>query len=58
MLISGDVLASLLLDPALEDRSGDYFEGTRAIPSSPESHDRDRAADLWRASITLTGLDL
>ena len=51
---SGSALASLLLDPALEGRSGEYFEGRRAIPSSAESRDLACAAELWRSSVTLT----
>lgn len=54
---SGAALARLVRDPALAQTSGRHFEGTREIRSSAESYDDARAAELWRASEALTGLD-
>ena len=54
---SGAALARLLIDPALEGTSGQYFEGMREIPSSTESYDAGRAGELWQASVSLTGSD-
>jgi NAD(P)-dependent dehydrogenase (short-subunit alcohol dehydrogenase family) len=53
---SGRALARLILDPGLEGVSGAYFEGLRRIPSSRESYDLEKAGDLWRTSVRLTGL--
>ncbi len=53
---SGSALARLLVDPALAGTTGRYFEGRREIRSSAESYDDGRAAELWQASATLTGL--
>ncbi len=50
---SGARLARLVWDPALDAVSGAYFEGKRAIPSSQDSYDRDKALDLWDASEQL-----
>jgi NAD(P)-dependent dehydrogenase (short-subunit alcohol dehydrogenase family) len=53
---SGAALARLITDPALATTTGTYFDrGTRA-PSSPLSHNRDNARDLWQASTDMTGL--
>ena len=52
---SGAALARLVTDPTAADWSGNYFEGTREIRSSLESYDASRAAELWQASIELTG---
>jgi NAD(P)-dependent dehydrogenase (short-subunit alcohol dehydrogenase family) len=52
---SGAALARLVTDPTSADRSGNYFEGMREIRSSLESYDASRAAELWQASIELTG---
>jgi len=35
--------------------SGQYFENCEAVASSPESHDKDKAIALWRASEMLVG---
>ncbi len=51
---SGAALARLVLDPNLADTTGKYFNGKREVPSSAESYDTRKAADLWETSITLT----
>lgn len=51
---SGAALARLVTDPALADTTGRYYEGTKAIRSSQESYDTDRADTLWADSLTLT----
>lgn len=43
--ISGNHLAQLLLRKDIP--TGSYWDGTKAIASSEESYDRDRAAELW-----------
>ena len=53
---SGRALARLVTDPQLEGMTGRYFEGFRDIPSSQESHDERKAADLWTASAELVQL--
>ena len=51
---SGAALARLILDPALERTTGQYFAGNRQVRSSSESYDIAKAADLWDASMSLT----
>ncbi len=53
---SGQALARLVLDPALESVSGRYFEGLKEIRSSAESYDLAKAAALWEQSAELVGL--
>ena len=53
---SGELLARLVLDPELASTTGKYFEGARQIPSSQESYDLAKAADLWETSATLAGV--
>jgi NAD(P)-dependent dehydrogenase (short-subunit alcohol dehydrogenase family) len=53
---SGRALARLVVDPALEGRSGRYWSGAKEIRSSVESHDTAKAADLWQTSAELVGL--
>ena len=53
---SGVALARLVVDPGLQGTSGKYFEGQREIPSSTDSYDAIRAAELWQASAALSGL--
>jgi NAD(P)-dependent dehydrogenase (short-subunit alcohol dehydrogenase family) len=53
---SGRALARLVLDPALENVSGRYFEGLAEIRSSAESYDETKAAALWEQSAELVGL--
>jgi len=55
---SASALARLVTDPALDGVSGRYFSGREEIASSTESHDTDKAADLWQTSLQLTGLAL
>lgn len=50
---SGTHLAALVADPALDGVTGAYFAGARRIPSSKDSYDEDKAADLWRVSERL-----
>ena len=51
---SGAALARLINDPELAIVNGKYFEGTRQIPSSPESYDKKRVDELWDDSAVLT----
>ena len=53
---SGTALARLITDPALAFTNGKYFEGMREIPSSVDSYDARRAAELWESSAVLTGI--
>jgi NAD(P)-dependent dehydrogenase (short-subunit alcohol dehydrogenase family) len=51
--------AGLVLDPALEKRSGRYFPSHsrwREAPSSDLSYDAGKAAELWRESLRMTRL--
>ncbi|KAA9165603.1 SDR family NAD(P)-dependent oxidoreductase [Amycolatopsis acidicola] len=50
---SAQALARLVLDPALAGVNGKYFSGLREIPSSRDSYDREKAADLWDGSLEL-----
>jgi light-dependent protochlorophyllide reductase len=54
---SGGALANLIVDPALDERSGRYFSGSGEAPSSAESHDTAKAGDLWQTSLELVGLE-
>jgi len=56
---AGVALAERVLDPELERVSGRYFPshtGFEAAPSSEESYDEARAAELWALSVRLTEL--
>jgi NAD(P)-dependent dehydrogenase (short-subunit alcohol dehydrogenase family) len=53
---SGADLARLVLDPELEGVSGKYFVGRRSVPSSKESYDERKAAELWKSSVTMVRL--
>ena len=53
---SGQALARLILDPELENISSQYFAGQQAIPSSAESYDLEKAAELWHGSAELVKL--
>jgi protochlorophyllide reductase len=55
---SGADLAYLATAPELEGVTGQYFSGRAVVPSSAESHDLAKAADLWQTSIELAGLQL
>lgn len=50
---SGRRLAAFAHDPAFDGASGTYFEGTKAIRSSVESYDENKARDLWETSERL-----
>ena len=51
---SGRCLARLVADPALNGRSGGYYEGTRLLASSDLSRRADLGAVLWAASEAMT----
>jgi NAD(P)-dependent dehydrogenase (short-subunit alcohol dehydrogenase family) len=53
---SGIDLARLVLDPGLEGVSSKYFVGHRSVPSSKESYDEHKAAELWESSVTMVRL--
>jgi len=53
---SGIDLARLVLDSGLEGVSGKYFVGRRSVPSSKESYDERKAAELWESSVTMVRL--
>jgi light-dependent protochlorophyllide reductase len=53
---SGKALARLVLDPELEQATGRYYDRLEAVPSSEESYDQARAAELWRVSAELVQL--
>lgn len=56
---AGAALAGVVLDPALERRSGSYFPSHsrfREARSSDASYDEARAAALWESSARLCGL--
>jgi light-dependent protochlorophyllide reductase len=50
---SGRYLAALTNDARFDGVSGEYFDGLRAIRSSADSYDRDKALDLWETSERL-----
>ena len=52
----GPALARLVIDPALADVSGAYFDGYERKASSAASNDLALAAALWDTSRDLTGL--
>jgi light-dependent protochlorophyllide reductase len=51
---SGRYLAALADDARFDGVTGEYFAGLRAIRSSADSYDRDKALDLWETSERLT----
>ncbi len=53
---SGRALARLVIDPQLEGVTGKYFEGLKEIPSSKDSYDVGKAAELWETSAGLVKL--
>ncbi len=56
---SGNALAGVVLDPALERRSGKYFPSHsrwKEAPSSDASYDTDAARALWDTSVRLARL--
>lgn len=53
---SGRAMARLVLDPQLATISGNYFHVMEETPSSQESYDRAKAAELWETSADLVKL--
>lgn len=53
---SGKALASLVLNPELNETTGKYFDGTKEIKSSELSYNMENRKDLWRTSAELTKL--
>jgi light-dependent protochlorophyllide reductase len=53
---SGADLARLVLDPELEGVSGKYFVGQKSVPSSKESYDERKAAEIWESSVSMVDL--
>lgn len=53
---SGQRLARLVDDPALDGITGTYFEGRNVIRSSADSYDVTKAHDLWETSLQLADL--
>jgi len=53
---SGNDLARLALDPELEGVSGKYFVRRKSVPSSKESYDERKAAELWESSVSMVHL--
>jgi NAD(P)-dependent dehydrogenase (short-subunit alcohol dehydrogenase family) len=47
----------LASDPSVAGISGGYFRDKRQIESSPASHNKQAAAELWRLSLQLAHLD-
>lgn len=54
--VSGAVLASLITQSAFANVTGTHIDRGTTATSSPLSYDRDNAAELWRASSTMTAL--
>ncbi len=53
---SGADLARLVLDPELEGVSSQYFVGRNSVPSSKDSYDQSKAAELWESSVSMVHL--
>lgn len=53
---AGEQLARLVLDPGLARTTGKYFEKMNERPSSKESYDLQKAAELWDDSVNLVKL--
>jgi NAD(P)-dependent dehydrogenase (short-subunit alcohol dehydrogenase family) len=51
---SGRLLAALAADARFDGVTGQYFSGRKAIRSSPDSYDLDKALDLWHTSERLS----
>lgn len=51
---SGANLADLAYARQYAAFNGKYFEGTKVIPSSKDSYNRDYQTDLWNTSVRLT----
>ncbi len=54
---SGRRLARLVWDPAYDGVSAKYFSQGKPKPSSDESYDEEKWADLWDTSVRLSGLN-
>ncbi|WP_052424017.1 SDR family NAD(P)-dependent oxidoreductase [Nonomuraea candida] len=54
---SGAALAALVAAPRFAAVTGAYFSGLRAVRSSEASYSPELAADLWRGSAELAGLE-
>lgn len=54
---SGKALASLVINPELNEVTGKYFQGTKEIKSSELSYNKENMKDLWRTSVELTKLN-
>ena len=50
---SGTRLAALVTDPSFDGVTGKYYEGGKAVRSSVDSHDPDKARELWATSEEL-----
>ncbi|MBU0512904.1 MAG: SDR family oxidoreductase [Chloroflexi bacterium] len=48
----------LSASPEVEGVTGKYFVKEKAVPSSPESYDKEAVLQLWQVSAELTGLSL
>ena len=53
---SGKALAGLVTIPSLENTTAKYFDYRDETPSSRDSHDEEKAKDLWEESIKLVKL--
>ncbi len=53
----GQALALIILNPDLDGVTGEYFDGFNRGNSSPESHDKRKAMELWDESKILVGLE-
>lgn len=51
---SATALARLVLDPRLAATTGRYFNVKGETRSSAESHETEKAADLWETSMALS----
>jgi NAD(P)-dependent dehydrogenase (short-subunit alcohol dehydrogenase family) len=52
-----DAILNLAASPALEGRSGLYFNGLREAPAHSQAYDADARRRLWALSLKLTGLE-
>jgi NAD(P)-dependent dehydrogenase (short-subunit alcohol dehydrogenase family) len=53
---SGAALATLITSPSLATTTGKYIDRGAEAESSPLSHDRGNARELWQASTAMSGL--
>jgi len=54
---SGKALASLIINPELNETTCKYFDGTREIKSSKLSYNKENIKDLWKTSVELSKLN-